>query len=262
MRNPFRERLYGLSRDEYNELLTDQNGACAICGRLSEDRALAVDHDHASGSIRGLLCAPCNTGLGVFRDDQLLLQRAIAYLEAHAHGRSGLARDACMLTAADSQQLAFGFDVLLDGFTHDIEWLATAGAFCDTLMWTNLPDVFADRYDLPFAVAFLAATARVQERTRLSTTPLALCTAEELALTAAVKMAAIDARETGQMDVAEKLAAFLDSTVVDRDLLLLFDDGIGLSREQACLNGVTHLWFDEWFRPFSATPSCEKTALN
>lgn len=57
LRNGFRERLYGLSQEEYDELLAGQHGVCAICGRESGSRALAVDHDHASGTIRGLLCS-------------------------------------------------------------------------------------------------------------------------------------------------------------------------------------------------------------
>lgn len=58
-----------------------QGGRCAICRREPEQgRRLAVDHDHATGEVRGLLCKACNTALGMFRDDVASLARAIGYL--------------------------------------------------------------------------------------------------------------------------------------------------------------------------------------
>lgn len=57
-----------------------QENACAICGASFDDVALNLDHDHESGHHRGLLCTRCNQGLGFFRDDPSLLQRAISYL--------------------------------------------------------------------------------------------------------------------------------------------------------------------------------------
>jgi len=51
---------------------------CAICRRSA--RRLAVDHDHQTNVVRGLLCTPCNQGLGMFRDSVALLRGAIAYL--------------------------------------------------------------------------------------------------------------------------------------------------------------------------------------
>lgn len=72
---------YGLSMEEYAALLERQHGVCAICGQPpNEGGVLHVDHDHTTGVVRGLLCPPCNTGLGNFRDDQRLLRRAIRYL--------------------------------------------------------------------------------------------------------------------------------------------------------------------------------------
>jgi hypothetical protein len=81
-------RKYGLSRAEYLALLARQNGLCALCGRppVKLHRGgthLAVDHDHETGAVRGLLCTNCNTGLGCFRDDSDLLGRAIEYLRRH-----------------------------------------------------------------------------------------------------------------------------------------------------------------------------------
>jgi hypothetical protein len=72
-----RLRKYGLSEEEYTYLLTKQNESCAICnGEIS-----AVDHNHITGNVRGLLCKSCNTGLGLFKDSIVTLKIAISYLE-------------------------------------------------------------------------------------------------------------------------------------------------------------------------------------
>jgi Recombination endonuclease VII len=82
-RRKFREKLYGLSLDAYTAILERQSGRCAIChDPASGELALAADHDHATGAIRGLLCSRCNNGLGSFRDDSALLRTAAAYLNA------------------------------------------------------------------------------------------------------------------------------------------------------------------------------------
>jgi hypothetical protein len=63
-------------------MLAAQEGRCAICRREQPDgRALHVDHCHASGRIRGLLCEACNIGLGLYRDDPAVLRRAAGYIE-------------------------------------------------------------------------------------------------------------------------------------------------------------------------------------
>ena len=69
---------YGLDTEGYEALRAWSNGGCAICGA---SRDLAVDHDHETGTLRGLLCRSCNTGLGQFKDRVDLLKIAIAYLE-------------------------------------------------------------------------------------------------------------------------------------------------------------------------------------
>ena len=76
-----RERQYGLTHDEYMALLEAQGGACAICRDSAGQRALAVDHDHVTSAIRGLLCDRCNPLLGYARDSITILEAAIEYLK-------------------------------------------------------------------------------------------------------------------------------------------------------------------------------------
>jgi Autographiviridae endonuclease VII len=72
-----RERKYGLTAEAYRALLARQKGKCAICRRK---RNLVVDHNHTTGVVRGLICQPCNMGIGGLEDDVILLRRAIKYL--------------------------------------------------------------------------------------------------------------------------------------------------------------------------------------
>lgn len=79
-------RTYGITIEEYEEILLLQGGTCYICQRATgRTRRLAVDHDHKLGSgrqaVRGLLCRPCNNGLGMARDDPMYFVRAISYLQ-------------------------------------------------------------------------------------------------------------------------------------------------------------------------------------
>ena len=72
-------KKYGIGLHQYQSVLIEQNGRCCICNK--EDwRNLAVDHNHATGVVRGLLCSTCNTGLGQFQDSVDLLNKAIEYL--------------------------------------------------------------------------------------------------------------------------------------------------------------------------------------
>lgn len=75
------ERRYGISRAGYDRMLMEQHGVCAICGGTDGTRKLAVDHDHETGRVRGLLCTRCNVGLGYFRDARNVLENAISYLD-------------------------------------------------------------------------------------------------------------------------------------------------------------------------------------
>lgn len=79
----FLRNKYGLTREAYEVMKSAQDGVCAICSRTCKTgRELAVDHCHATGRIRGLLCSKCNRGLGIFEDSREFLERAIAYLGA------------------------------------------------------------------------------------------------------------------------------------------------------------------------------------
>lgn len=82
---------YGITLEDYEAMLTAQGGGCAICGNTENvggnGRWLSVDHDHALGHIRGLLCGACNIALGQMRDRPDLLRRAATYLESHATDR-------------------------------------------------------------------------------------------------------------------------------------------------------------------------------
>lgn len=92
-RNPERVRVsrlkqrYGITGEKYDEMLAAQGGACAICRAPQGDsqyKRLYVDHCHASGTIRGLLCMACNVGIARFGDDPNTLRAAILYLEESA----------------------------------------------------------------------------------------------------------------------------------------------------------------------------------
>jgi hypothetical protein len=77
----FRER-YGITVAEYEQMLADQGGFCAICHEPSS-KSLHVDHDHATGVVRALLCFGCNALLGHCQDDIVRLRSAIKYLERY-----------------------------------------------------------------------------------------------------------------------------------------------------------------------------------
>jgi hypothetical protein len=71
----------GLSEAEKFYVM-EHTGACEICGGPPTGRTkrLSIDHDHATGAFRGMLCGHCNTGLGMFKDNPVLLEKAISYL--------------------------------------------------------------------------------------------------------------------------------------------------------------------------------------
>lgn len=87
------KRKYSITLEDYNSLFDAQGGVCAIChepefrrhqsGRL---QTLAVDHDHETHTVRGLLCSNCNVAIGYLNDDPELIRAAAAYLEARGVG--------------------------------------------------------------------------------------------------------------------------------------------------------------------------------
>lgn len=77
-----RKRRYGVSREKYAEMVAKSGGLCAIC-RQPFSGYPHIDHDHATGSVRELLCGKCNPALGNFCDSVEILEAAIAYLKKH-----------------------------------------------------------------------------------------------------------------------------------------------------------------------------------
>ncbi len=72
--------LYNLDIKKYNDILILQNNSCKICNISFQKTKICVDHDHLTGKIRGLLCRKCNTGIGLFNDSIILLNKATIYL--------------------------------------------------------------------------------------------------------------------------------------------------------------------------------------
>lgn len=71
---------FGITLEFFKLLVAEQEGRCAICGR--GDMTLHVDHCHKSGSVRGLLCMPCNTAIGQLGDDPERIRKAALYVES------------------------------------------------------------------------------------------------------------------------------------------------------------------------------------
>jgi hypothetical protein len=85
MRGPWLKKHYGLSITQYEEMLTAQSGRCGLCGGTDWGRkGPCVDHDHATGKVRALLCVNCNLGLGHFQDNPERLASAIDYVRRHS----------------------------------------------------------------------------------------------------------------------------------------------------------------------------------
>lgn len=103
-------KRYGIGADDYDRMMDEQDGVCAICGkeetrvdhRTKKVTRLAVDHDHATRKVRGLLCHAHNNSLGHFGDDPMILAKAIGYLAVHSGD----------VTAALSAVIAYLSDIL------------------------------------------------------------------------------------------------------------------------------------------------------
>ena len=102
-RRSYIKRTYGVSLEDLHRLLRAQEDRCAICGKawqecVSAKRSsheelflhyLCVDHDHATGKVRGLLCNACNTAIGMFEEDPIRFESAAAYLLLHSNRAQG-----------------------------------------------------------------------------------------------------------------------------------------------------------------------------
>lgn len=84
-------KKYGITIDDFDDILAIQDGACAVCSCPEERRnpsgtikRLVVDHDHDTGKVRGLLCHNCNIALGLIHDDQDVLRAMLGYLGTHS----------------------------------------------------------------------------------------------------------------------------------------------------------------------------------
>ena len=90
VRNYRLKKYYNLSNEDFTNLLLEQKGNCAICNIDKPggvNNQWAIDHDHETGTVRGILCHKCNRGLGHFDDDIDLLLQAIKYLKEAKHGK-------------------------------------------------------------------------------------------------------------------------------------------------------------------------------
>jgi hypothetical protein len=82
--NNANRKVYGTARkprEDYVALAREFGERCGICGRKEKGKRLAVDHDHRTGRVRGLLCGKCNTALGLFGDSVEVLEKAKGYLD-------------------------------------------------------------------------------------------------------------------------------------------------------------------------------------
>ena len=78
------KRKYGITLEQRDKMIKEQNGTCLICKdilTLEGKGGCVVDHCHETGEVRGILCSPCNSGIGHLKDDVSLLYAAIEYLK-------------------------------------------------------------------------------------------------------------------------------------------------------------------------------------
>lgn len=79
-------KRYGLTENQYSEILRRQNYLCAICGECEATmnrKFMCIDHDHATGQVRGLLCHRCNTAIGLLKDSAARCEAAASYLKKY-----------------------------------------------------------------------------------------------------------------------------------------------------------------------------------
>lgn len=75
---------YGITSEEYREMVSSQNNSCQICkSEFSSSRDAHIDHSHETKMVRGILCQRCNQALGLFQEDPVRIRNAIDYLRKH-----------------------------------------------------------------------------------------------------------------------------------------------------------------------------------
>ena len=84
------QKTFGITKEQYLELFKSQGGVCAICNKPETDisrhgdiKNLAIDHNHKTGVLRGLLCGKCNKAIGLFDEKEMNLQAAVLYLRKY-----------------------------------------------------------------------------------------------------------------------------------------------------------------------------------
>lgn len=82
--------VYGLTAHDIETMEARQEGRCAVCRGALAEAKVVIDHDHATGVVRGLLCDPCNKGLGFMRDSPMTMYQAIRYLYNGQAGAEGM----------------------------------------------------------------------------------------------------------------------------------------------------------------------------
>lgn len=88
VRRPYNlKRSYNLSISDFNNMVNHQNHSCGICYKVLNTKDFAVDHNHTTNKVRGLLCHPCNRGLGQFKDNYELLLGAARYILEKDYGK-------------------------------------------------------------------------------------------------------------------------------------------------------------------------------
>lgn len=102
-RNQKLKKRYGLSPDEYNNILENQLYECAICGVNQHELKVRfhVDHCHDTGYIRGLLCNNCNQGIGKFKDSLDVIKKAYEYVMRNDYGNKVLPSARCNTEVRD-----------------------------------------------------------------------------------------------------------------------------------------------------------------
>lgn len=92
-RKSFLMKTFGISMEDFDLMAAKQNYKCAICQMVPEIKidsrgrtieTLCIDHDHKTGKMRALLCRPCNSALGLFKDNTITVKNAVQYLEDYA----------------------------------------------------------------------------------------------------------------------------------------------------------------------------------